>query len=123
MKPLNLNIFSTRFWLYGSLIILTIWIVFWQYKNGQIDKKSARDCVREREMSYQGVVRNYSTDLFNDRSTFTLDNFTDTITIPRSQKSLYMENDDTIIKLKGQNTYILKSFRRNRIDTSQFDCN
>ena len=74
-------------------------------------------------MSYQGVVRNYSTDLFNDRSTFTLDNFTDTITIPRSQKSLYMENDDTIIKLKGQNTYILKSFRRNRIDTSQFDCN
>ncbi len=122
MRSLNLNIFSTKLWVYGFLIILATWFIFWKYKNTQRDKEYAADCARERGMNYEGVVHNYSTDIFDEISTFTLDYNPDTLKIPRSAKELSLENDDTIIKPKGRNVYIIKRSRDNRIDTIQFEC-
>jgi hypothetical protein len=91
----------------------------------RVDKHYAAKCSQEKTLSFEGVITNYKTNIRAETSTFNLnDSFL--ITIPRSSKEMYINNDDTITKIKGANMYIVKRatiyIGRKAIDTFKFDC-
>ena len=78
-------------------------------------------------MFFEGVISNYKTDILAERSTFNL-NDTISITIPRNSKEMYLNDHDTILKVKDTNLYIVKRStlwvgqEKKKIDTFKFDC-
>jgi hypothetical protein len=89
-----------------SLAIIALLFYWWATCN-RIDKKYAARCVTERTLQFEGVVSNYQTDIFAEQSTFLL-NDSAKISIPRSSKEIPLQDGDTITKLVGQNSYIIR---------------
>ena len=113
------------FLLVGMLII---WLVWWRACT-TTNKNYIIKCKAERALEFNGVVTNYSSNVLEERSTFSLDGTGKFYTIPESSKAMYLTEGDTIIKLKNQNRYIVKrhDFGRNSlikkaVDTFDFDC-
>jgi len=91
------------------------------------DKQYDAKCKLERTMQFEGVVSNYKTDIFAEKSTFLL-NDTTQIIIPRSSKEVGLHNGDTVTKVAGQNVYLVRwqnGWNGTKQETSrkfEFDC-
>jgi len=118
------------FWEAKVIVYLTVpailLLVFWKACN-RAEKSYSVKCHKERPMAFEGVITNYKTDVLAEKSTFNL-NDSISMTIPRNSKEMYLNDHDTIMKVKDTNLYIVKRStlwtgqERKKIDTFNFNC-
>jgi len=105
---------------------IVILFFFWRACN-RVEKQYLTKCKLEKTLEFNGVISNYKTDIFAEKSTFLL-NDSIPITIPRNSKEMHLNDHDTVIKFKDSNLYIVKSSTlwigqtRKDIDTFRFEC-
>ena len=77
----------------------------------------------EKNLFFQGVVSNYTSDVFAETSTFLL-NDSVRITIPRNSKEVFLSNGDTVFKWKDTSVYVVRRDLHwpHAIDTFFFNC-
>jgi hypothetical protein len=105
-----------------SLVVVLVGLVLWGKK---ADRAAEKKCQVERALQFEGVISNYQTDIESETSTFNLDSDNALYKIPRSSKELLLDDRDTIKKITGENSYIVRhnsGLWIHHIDTFKFEC-
>jgi hypothetical protein len=115
----------------GFILVPVIILFLWWRAGERVEKVYNANCKLEKRLKFEGIVSDYKTDIFAEKSSFRLNDST-LVTIPRSSKQVSLHNGDTVIKLLNQNSYVVKWANKFRIghngsfykaaDTFIFEC-
>ena len=110
-----------------TVTCVLIAIIFSIYTANKAQKPDIEKCYSEKVLAFEGVISNYKTDVLAEKSTFLLNDSVQ-FSIPRNIKEMYLNDGDTITKIKDSNIYVVKrsnSYKwqeHKSIDTFRFGC-
>ena len=114
-----------NFCTYAISLSIVVLIIAFFILGQKSDREEAKKCLGEKSLQFEGIIGNYQTDIASETSKFNLGTDTTVYKIPRSSKEMLLGDGDTIKKIAGENSYVVRhnsSLWKHHIDTFRFEC-